>query len=344
MKPSESGSDTNKFAAKPNLVRTESDLDRLNNSQVVLIVILVAIVSAIASTIAVLQLRGDSPREVVRETVQTVREVVTEKEVPVSATSTVRNIVIREGDLVAKAIEQNQNTSVELYGNSVEPGTLTTRENLVGYGFIVSEHQLISAPNVIVNEQVTARDVSLSKRGENKIALWQSEEFINAGDPIELSSRIVRVGQTAVFISGSGTVKRGIISSLGDQTMRFSESLSGQAFGIVVDLEGNTIGVWNGTELVRGSVVRKAITDLSSRPFTPATDGQANSEQTSSEDKGVACAVLGGIYDDEFDECLDVTAQQCATLGGVYESCASPCRNDPDAKVCIQSCSVVCAL
>lgn len=56
------------------------------------------------------------------------------------------------------------------------------------------------------------------------------------------------------------------------------------------------------------------------------------------------CTQNGGIYDKQHNECLGVDAGICAQIGGVFDECASPCRHDKEATMCILSCALVCEL
>ncbi|TNF35000.1 MAG: hypothetical protein EP312_04940 [Gammaproteobacteria bacterium] len=55
------------------------------------------------------------------------------------------------------------------------------------------------------------------------------------------------------------------------------------------------------------------------------------------------CQQQGGQWVAAHQECLEVTADACTGMGGQYQECASPCRHQPDAQMCILRCDVVCA-
>ena len=50
----------------------------------------------------------------------------------------------------------------------------------------------------------------------------------------------------------------------------------------------------------------------------------------------------GGRWLQAFNECEYMPQQQCKNLGGEYNECASACRHDPDAQMCIMMCVQVC--
>jgi hypothetical protein len=59
---------------------------------------------------------------------------------------------------------------------------------------------------------------------------------------------------------------------------------------------------------------------------------------------GQACRDAGGRWLADYDECEYVRRSWCEKRGGTYNSCASACRNNPDAELCTQQCVPVCSL
>lgn len=57
---------------------------------------------------------------------------------------------------------------------------------------------------------------------------------------------------------------------------------------------------------------------------------------------GAECTGMGGEWLEPYSECEGISEEQCGQLGGEYDSCASACRNDPDAEVCTMQCVQVC--
>lgn len=57
------------------------------------------------------------------------------------------------------------------------------------------------------------------------------------------------------------------------------------------------------------------------------------------------CPSLGGKWLPEHNECESITQRQCSQLFvGTFNECASPCRHNPNAEVCIQLCVPVCTI
>jgi hypothetical protein len=59
---------------------------------------------------------------------------------------------------------------------------------------------------------------------------------------------------------------------------------------------------------------------------------------------GVTCEDLGGNFLEEHNECEYISQAECDILGGTYNECASACRHDPNAEMCIEVCVPVCYL
>ena len=61
-------------------------------------------------------------------------------------------------------------------------------------------------------------------------------------------------------------------------------------------------------------------------------------------EKVLACVSSeGGRWLQEYNECEYLPQQQCENLGGEFNECASACRHDPEAMMCILMCVQVCS-
>lgn len=54
------------------------------------------------------------------------------------------------------------------------------------------------------------------------------------------------------------------------------------------------------------------------------------------------CVNAGGQWSKEYKECTGVDQKSCVAIGGNFNECASACRHDPNAQVCIMMCVQVC--
>ncbi|MFP4424574.1 MAG: DUF333 domain-containing protein [Candidatus Woesearchaeota archaeon] len=55
------------------------------------------------------------------------------------------------------------------------------------------------------------------------------------------------------------------------------------------------------------------------------------------------CQQEGGKWLPEYNECEGISEEACLESNGSFDSCASACRNDPDAEVCTKQCVFVCS-
>lgn len=57
-----------------------------------------------------------------------------------------------------------------------------------------------------------------------------------------------------------------------------------------------------------------------------------------------SCAINGGVWysSENICEINSLSESQCTAKGGVWNGCASPCRHDPKAEVCIMMCALTC--
>ncbi len=58
----------------------------------------------------------------------------------------------------------------------------------------------------------------------------------------------------------------------------------------------------------------------------------------------IACTRANGKWVAQYKECEGVSASTCGELKGKFEECASVCRHDNSAKLCVMSCVPVCSL
>src|SRR3990167_3502922 len=121
------------------------DIEQLSKSQIVLLTILVAFVTSIATGIVTVSLMEQAP-PAIAQTVNRVVERTVERVVPATqnaAAATVitteKTIVVKESDLVAKAVADAMPSIVRLYrddGKDVEGKAL---ETFLGLGIVLSE-------------------------------------------------------------------------------------------------------------------------------------------------------------------------------------------------------------
>ncbi len=57
---------------------------------------------------------------------------------------------------------------------------------------------------------------------------------------------------------------------------------------------------------------------------------------------GERCMANEGSWSAQYNECGGVSSATCKNIGGTFDECASPCRHDPNATVCVAMCAQVC--
>lgn len=57
----------------------------------------------------------------------------------------------------------------------------------------------------------------------------------------------------------------------------------------------------------------------------------------------LACQADQGNWLEEHQECEFMSEQSCSALGGKFDACASGCRHDSEAMVCVLMCVPVCS-
>ena len=68
-----------------------------------------------------------------------------------------------------------------------------------------------------------------------------------------------------------------------------------------------------------------------------------NSEEENPVGYAFLCKNVGGKWIAEHQECEGMSRENCDNFDGLFDACASPCRHDSSAQMCIQSCVLVCS-
>lgn len=132
------------------------DIEHLTKSQIVLLTLLVAVVSSVATAIVTVALIEQAPPEItqtVNRIVERTVERIVPTEVPVEVKSDPEVAVVKEGELIAESAEKNVKYLVRIYA-----GSATTSSSLRGVGVVVKR------------EGIFVTDASLLSAGEKFIA------------------------------------------------------------------------------------------------------------------------------------------------------------------------------
>lgn len=251
-------------------------LEHLTKTQIILLTLLITFVTSIATGIVTVTLMEKAPPGVT-QTINRVVERTIERIVPTEtgkATVITEQVIIKEEDLVVKAVEQNAKSMITFRGMSTE-GV----EQYLGLGFLVSADGLaVTAKGVIegippeslsalyngkyLSVQVFSQDLSSDfailkispPQDEGSSAGATTTDAKKAADkfiftPVSLSdSNQIKLGQTTIFLGGvkGTTVVTGIVSDLimetkTDETTKKEETRL-RAIKTSIGLSRNSLG------------------------------------------------------------------------------------------------------
>lgn len=80
------------------------------------------------------------------------------------------------------------------------------------------------------------------------------------------------------------------------------------------------------------------------RTFTVRVKFKPDVGDDSSQSAAQQCEGANGVWNAQYRECGGVSAAVCLKIGGEFNGCASPCRHDPNAQMCVEMCVQTCAL
>ncbi len=205
------------------------DIEELSKSQIVLLTLLVSFVTSIATGIVTVSLMDQAP-PAIAQTVNRVIERTVERVVPsaegqaAAVVTTEKTIVVKESELIAKAVETMRPSLVRLYASSSEP-------TFLGLGIVLDESGRIATDGSVVGESAilsvvlsdgTELPAALSSRDKvSGIALVQPATTTSDGKAVRFSPVVLAVGtptlgQTVVALSGKAIprIADGLVTAL----------------------------------------------------------------------------------------------------------------------------------
>jgi len=216
------------------------DLEKLNKTQIVLLVLLVSFVTSIATGIVTVTLMDQAP-PAITQTINRVVEHTVEKVVPAKSQGavTVKTVIVKEESLVADAVQKNSGNIAEIFilkdtifseDNDGNKNTELVLGEFVGLGFVISKNGMMLADSALVSDNGvyavktkggTTRSVSLLTQNEEKgVALLgidiEGENKIEFSTPPLVDSDKIKLGQSVISINKKGelSVLSGIVSRL----------------------------------------------------------------------------------------------------------------------------------
>lgn len=198
-------------------------MEKLTNTQLILLALLVSFVTSIATGITTITLMQQAPPSVTQPITRIVQKTI-ERIVPGEAKEVIKieTIIIKEEDLIVEAIDQNKNNLVVISGVSDEEGV---GEQILGRGFVVSADGFIVTDSAIVsetgdysivfrNEVLSIEFITSDEGGFSLLKIIAPEEGLAPlSSAILIGREGLRVGQNVIAIYGPPIgVSTGIIS------------------------------------------------------------------------------------------------------------------------------------
>lgn len=237
-------------------------MDDLTRHQFILLVILVTFVVSLATTISVVSLLSDEP--FIPATVNRIVERTVEKISP--GTSTPEQVV-REEDLIAKAVQENLPSVVTVMIRSWEVASEAKAAAGVGFvaidgGFIVTNVTALPerADYYIKTNDGAVYEMKLAAKFENEkvgVLAPTSASVASKLSPVRFAPSAPELGATAIALGGrdSRTVRKGVISSVESaEGAGGAERVISKIFtnadlthldsgGLLIDLSGRALGM-----------------------------------------------------------------------------------------------------
>ena len=212
------------------------DIEKLTQSQIVLLTLLVSFVTSIATGIVTVSLMGQAPPSIA-QTVNRIVERTVEKVVPnsgqaaASVVTTEKTVIVKESDLVAKAIESIAPSVVRLYAAGKDEQGKDT-ELFLGLGVVIDGKGIIatdaaalpSTGTILVGLSAGARVPATVRSSDATSGLALLQAATSSGDkPLDWKAAPIAgtkpmLGETIVGISGKAAthIADGIITALPD--------------------------------------------------------------------------------------------------------------------------------
>lgn len=229
-------------------------MDDLNNSQVILLAILVSFVTSMATGITTVSLMQEAPVNVT-QTITRVVERTVEKVIPGSTTVKEVSKVISVDDLVVEAVKKASPSVVTLY---------STQSTSTQAGFFVSSSYVVTidtgdhSDSAYVLKDKDGASIALKfvkSDAQSRLAVYTP--LLPSGTkssfpPLTFSKGEASLGQTSIALATDGSGDRvlsvGIItnvegSTTTPQTIRSNAITSASVGGPLIDIHGELIGV-----------------------------------------------------------------------------------------------------
>jgi hypothetical protein len=251
------------------------ELEQLNKTQIVLLTLLTSFITSIATGIVTVTLLDQAP-PAVTQTINRIVEKTIERVVPsqeASVINVIKETVIKESDLVVKAIEKGSKSLVRIYTNN-------ENKKWVGLGLVISKEGIILTNNSFIEKErsysINSGYLTVINHKTNQLVSllqWTAPEEISTSTskvifvPAKLGdSNKLKLGQNIIILSGkeSDKVSSGIVSQINPEEISVSaqtESLSGE---LLLNLSGEIVAINIQNKFIPINLIKKQIASVSS--------------------------------------------------------------------------------
>lgn len=259
------------------------NVEELNKSQLILLTLLVSFVTSIATCIVTVALVQQAPSTVTqninRIVERTVEKVVPSQSQTASVITQEKTVIIKETDLIAKAVAKASPSVAGIYRNSIDADepVFTAKGVAVTSGIIATDANQFEKDRTYIvrlpGGDVTARVFVSGLHGVSLLKLDDASSSPKAV-PANLNSEQLHLGDTIIGLSGVENlrVSQGIVTNMpGDvgtstpSTKAIGTSVLATFGSPVINTDGSVVGIVTGTD---GTIVpARAILEL----LKPAT-------------------------------------------------------------------------
>lgn len=259
-------------------------MDNLNKHQIILLALLVAFVSSIATGITVVSLLGQSPQPVA-QTINRVVEKTIERVVSPSNSSAPQEkttVVVKEEDLTIDSVDKNSKSLVHIHGPVAGEAEAFVGDGVVvsDKGFIVADKTSLLVTNSYIGVLSDGTKIPLQIVSNNDalgITLLQAKPSADqkvSFSPVSwVDSNNVKLGQSVISLAhvSKNTVNIGnIVSVDGKDSKNTSITVSsnianGEAGSMLLNLSGEVVGFHTVGEkqvFMASNIVKDAVTAL----------------------------------------------------------------------------------
>lgn len=247
-------------------------MEELSKSQIVLLTLLVSFVTSIATGIVTVSLMDQAP-PAIAQTVNRVIERTVERVVPpaegqtAAVVTTEKTIIVKESELIAKAVETMRPSLVRLYASSSEPTFLGLGIVIDGSGKVATDGSIIGETTKLaasLSDGSTISALLISRDIASGIAILQLSTTTADGKSAQFSPAVLAVGtptlgETVVALSGKAIprIADGLVTALvprDEGEAVIDSNISGDLImegSPLIDTDGGLVGI--STALSRAS-------------------------------------------------------------------------------------------